>query len=67
MCNLSGPVSQDPVLEDWTRKIKSAPDEDLVALRKANYLGLSNTGSERLSLYVELVEEELRRRSSSSQ
>lgn len=67
MRNLSGPLPQNPALEDWTRKVKSAPDEDLIELQNANYLGLRDTGGEHLSLYVELVEEELRRRSISSQ
>jgi hypothetical protein len=49
-------------IEIWTLKVRRAPDEELIALRSANYLGLRKIPDERWKLLVEIAEEELRHR-----
>ena len=46
--------------EDWRQSVMRAPDDDLLAFHKADYLGLRQDESEHWR--VPVVEEELRRR-----
>jgi len=49
-------------IEDWTSKVRSAPDEELIAFRLSNYLGLRTVHDQRWKMFVEIAEEELRYR-----
>jgi len=51
-----------PDIGDWTLKVRSASDEELITLRSTEYLGMRNLPDQRWKLLVVIAEEELRHR-----
>jgi hypothetical protein len=49
-------------VEGWKERIRRAPDEELVAFREADFLGLVSLASERWAVVIQAAEDELRRR-----
>jgi hypothetical protein len=47
---------------NWRHKVRLATDEELVALRQADYLGLRNTHDPDRNVYIRIVEEEIQLR-----
>jgi hypothetical protein len=62
---LGVPCGKVPDLEDWKRRVRSAPVAELLALQDTGYLGLRVEGNafhERWAPYINAVEEEIQRR-----
>ena len=48
--------------EDWREVIRRAPDEELLALREADYLGFIQVKSEHWRAVLDAIKDEMQRR-----